>query len=406
MSLFTPQKILCVFGEHNYGDPARGQGYEYSNFLPALRALGHDVELFDSFSRAQHSDFAALNRALLETADRYCPDLIFCVLMGYEVWLETLALLHDTGVRLVNWGTDDSWKYAQFSRFLAPAFDLWITTSSDALQAARRDGCNNFVLSQWAANAKSLQEPLAASECRYPVSFVGSSYGNRPKWIAELKNRGIDVVCFGYGWPNGPVVAEEIPRIVRESVISLNFGDSGLHFQGFRLYRSRQIKARIFEVPGAGGCLLTESAEYLDSYFKVGAEIQVFENLDELADKIHYLLANSKCRDQMAVAAYHRIQTEHTYEVRFNEILAQLPKRTQFLPIDFVEFDAIAVRHQYSPVVKLIRNAIVTPFQLVWGKRRGLRAARRFLFELSWRLIGEKTYLSTGWPGRLFYHES
>ena len=112
-------RILCVFGRHNYGDPARGEGYEYSNFLPALRNLGHEVQLFDSFSRIPYSDFAALNKALLESAESFRPDVVFCVLMGYEVWLETLDLIHATGTYLVNWGTDDSWKYDQFSRFVA-----------------------------------------------------------------------------------------------------------------------------------------------------------------------------------------------------------------------------------------------------------------------------------------------
>lgn len=32
-------KILCVFGRHAYGDPARGEGYEHANFLPAFAAL-------------------------------------------------------------------------------------------------------------------------------------------------------------------------------------------------------------------------------------------------------------------------------------------------------------------------------------------------------------------------------
>ena len=36
-------RVLCVFGEHNYGDPNRGEGYEYANFVPALRRLGHEV---------------------------------------------------------------------------------------------------------------------------------------------------------------------------------------------------------------------------------------------------------------------------------------------------------------------------------------------------------------------------
>jgi len=35
-----------------------------------------------------------------------------------------------------------------------------------------------------------------------------------------------------------------------------------------------------------------------------------------------------------------------------------------------------------------------------------IRAARRLLFEISWRLGGRRTYSAAGLPGRLFYRES
>ncbi|MGH8559849.1 MAG: CgeB family protein [Methylococcales bacterium] len=399
-------KILCIFGEHNYGDPTRGHGYEYSNFLPALRNLGHEVDLFDSFGRSRYADFSALNRALLEKVDEFCPDLVFCVLMGYEVWLETLVLIRESGARLIDWGTDDSWKYEQFSRYVAPAFDVWITTSYRAWRKAQRDGLNNFILSQWAARADSLAEPLAAIECRYPVSFVGSAYGNRSRWIAALAARGIEIACFGYGWPAGAVAAEDIPRIVRESVVSLNFGDSGLHFRGLLPYRSRQIKARVFEVPGAGGCLLTESAEYLDEYYKYGNEIEIFQDADDLASKIHHLLEYPEYRDAMAQAGYRRTQAGHTYERRFDEVLKHLPRSQKAVSVDFAAFETIAARHRMDAASRLMRMILMLPFQSIWGKQRGARAARRFLFELSWRLVGKQTYTAAGWPGRWFYRES
>ena len=399
-------KILCVFGQHNYGDPARGQGYEYSNFLPALRSLGHEVAVFDSFSRVIHTDFTALNRALLEAVERFRPDMLFCVLLGYEIWLETLSLIRKSGVRLLNWGTDDSWKYDQFSRFVAPSFDLWVTTSDAAWQAAQRDGFDNFILSQWAASAANLAEPLPARDCRYQVSFIGSAYGNRPRWVAELKARGIEVACFGYGWPGGPVTADDIPRIVRESVVSLNFGDSGLHFRGLRPYRSRQIKARVFEAPGAGGCLLTEPAEHLEDYFVPGSEIEVFRDVDELAEKLRHLLTHHEQRDAMAWAGYQRTLAEHTYEARFRKLLEYLPAEAERAPVDIAAFDAIAAAHRCGGGARLLRKLISAPCRMIWGTPRGMRAARRILFELSWRLAGRKTYTAAGLPGRLFYRES
>jgi len=407
-------KALCVLGQHNYGDPARDLGYEYVNFLPALTQLGYDVTHFESFDRTPYSDFADLNRRLLQAVERMQPDLVLCVLMGYEVWTETLDLIRRTSrALLLNWGTDDSWKYEQYARFIAPHLDCYATTHPEALEKARRDGLKNFALSQWAASDAALARPLPAAQCRFRVSFIGSAYGNRRTHIEELRRRGIEVDCFGHGWSNGPVPAADIPRIMRESVISLNFGDSATQLRGLRPYRSRQIKARVFEVSGAGGFLLTENAMHLSDYYRPGEEIETFDSRDELADKIRYYLDRTDLRDRIAVAGHERTRREHTYTRRFAALLDKAmtmrsATRTQSVPPRVADesFESLCVRHRVTPPLRLLRTLLSAPARMLFGAQRGPRAARRVLFELSWRLAGAHTYSAAGWPGRVFYRES
>ncbi|OFZ65887.1 MAG: hypothetical protein A2V79_06830 [Betaproteobacteria bacterium RBG_16_56_24] len=405
-------KIFCVFGEHNYGDPARGECYEHVNFLPALRNLGHQVVFFESFNRNTYLDFADLNRKFLERVRAEKPDIILCVLLGYEIWLETLRLVREgTNAILINWSTDDSWKYEQFSRFVASAFHLYATTYPDALAKSKRDGYDNFFLTQWAANSTNLAEPLPAAQCRYPVSFIGTAYGNRPHWISELDERGIKVECFGHGWKNGPVAAEDVPRIMRDSIISLNFGDSGIVMSGIVPGRSRQIKARVFEVPGAGGFLMTENADGLDRCYRIGNELAVFDGIPDLAEKIKHFIEHLEARDRIAMAGYIRTRDEHTYEIRFGNLLdAARQQRERHLDeqreIDFEKYDAIEKLHGTGVLLKIFKQLLLVPCVVIWGNIRGPRAARRFLFELSWRIAGKKTYSVSGWPGRLFYKES
>jgi spore maturation protein CgeB len=407
-------KILCAFGRYNYGEPGRGEGYEYSNFIPALSRLGHEVVHFETWNRARYSNFAELNLDFLKTVEHENPDLIFCVLMHYELWLETLELVRRRcHAVMVNWSTDDSWKYPQFSRFVAPAFHVYATTYPEALQKSMDDGLSNFLLTQWAANAEKLQEPLPADRCRYPVSFVGSAYGNRPRWIAQLGKRGIEVACFGHGWPNGPVSAEDVPRIIRESVISLNFGDSGIVMDGLIPRRSRQIKARIFEVPGAGGFLVTENADNLGDFYIPGKEIGVFDGIDDLAARIRHFLAHPEERDRIARAGHVRTRAEHTYDLRFRNLLetAMRPGHVEAASreqcrIDFSEFSALAKIHETGWLMRAFRSCLLVPCMILFGRQRGPRAARRLLFEISWRLGGRRTYSAAGLPGRLFYRES
>jgi spore maturation protein CgeB len=399
--------ILCVFGEHAYGDPARGEGYEYVNFVPALRRLGHQVSLFDSFSRRPYADFAMLNRALLRKAEETSPDLVFCVLMQYEVWIETMRLIRKSGTLLVNWSTDDSWKYPMFSRLIGAEFDLSVTTYPHAVGWYQRDGIGRVFLSQWAANAESLTPPIPAAVCRYPVSFVGAAYGNRMAMVEALRREGIEVACFGHGWPAGPIEAKRICEIVRESKVSLNFSEGSR--KGLGTTVDRQIKARVFEVPGYGGCLLTELAPNVDQYFRIGEEILTFEGRDELVDAVKYLLSHPEERDAIARGGFDRVSREHTYDRRFNDLLGELTRRVTQRPrkpIDWQEFEAAASRHTSGPVFRMLRSMLIMCANLIWGAQRGPRAARRIAFELSWRFFGAHTYSAAGWPGRLFYRES
>jgi spore maturation protein CgeB len=410
-------KVLCVFGRNNYGDARRGESYEYANFVPALRRLGHEVLFLDSLDRSARSGFPELNEALLSIVDHDRPDVILSALMLYEIWLETWEILRDSAmVATVNWATDDSWKYRQFSRLLAPAFHAFATTYPEVVPMYHRDGIRHVLLTQWAANGGALEAPLPASECRYPVSFVGTAYGERSAWVRALERRGIDVITFGHGWPRGPVAAHEIPAIIRQSVISLNFANSVLTWKGPVPQKKNQIKARTFEVPGAGGFLLTQWADGLDRYYTPGREVAVFREMDELADAIRYYLAHPAERDALARAGFRRTCEEHTYDRRLPEVLdfavrhcEEHAARTSAScrgRLDWDRFRSGVSRHRMDWKLRCLRRVLTSACGLVWGPVRGPRAARRLVFELSWRLAGARTYAAGGVPGRMFYAES
>lgn len=410
-------RILCVLAQHNYGNPARGEGYEYVNFLPALRRLGHEVLFLDPARRDLHSGFEDLNRALLRTVEESRPDVILSVLTYYEIWLETWQILRKSGIAAtVNWTTDDSWRYRQFSRLVAPAFDAFTTTYPDAYSRYRQDGMKHVLLTQWAASAASLDAPLPAADCTIPVSFVGTAHGNRRAWIRALATRGVKVRCFGHGWEGGAVAAEDVPRIIRTSVISLNFANSAWAFDGLAPRRSRQIKARNFEVPGAGGFLLTEHVDGLDSYLRPGREMVVFGTADEAAEKARFYLENGEFRDEIARAGHERTARDHTYDSRLKEVLEFTLHQRQIAAcgtqasgsggIDWAKFEAAARAHRTGPGVAAAGRALKAACSLFWGRVRGPRAARRLVYELSWRLAGARTYTAAGLPGRLFYRES
>lgn len=391
-------KVLCVFGEHQYGDPPRGLGTEYTTFIPALRQLGYEVLHFESWNKRMYRDLAELNSKLLNVVESFRPDVMLTVHMEYELWLETLEVIRARGdVATISWAADDSWKYRQVSRFVGPAYHAMTTTYAHVMPRYHADGMLNVLLTQWAVSAVWLREPLPASQCIYPVSFVGAAHGDRKSMVATLQKAGIEVACFGHGWPKGSVPMDEIPDIMRNSVISLNFSNS----RG-----ENQIKARTFEVPGAGGFLLTDEAQGLDRFYRPGTEIAVFNGTDDLVGKILHFLSHSAERDAIARSGYERTCREHTYEQRMARVIEYaLKAKMDSSPNTAPSFDKALRAHRMTLGLRMLRTVLLTIGNLIYGAEKAPRAARRLVFELSWRLMGKHTFTATGWPGRMFPHD-
>ena len=392
-------KILCVFGKHQYGDPSRGLGTEYAAFVPSLKNLGHEVIHFESWDRRFYPNFGELNRDLLITIEREKPHVMIAVQLNYEIWTETLHVIKDSSeTATICWTTDDSWKYREVSRFIGKAYHAMTTTYAETVPVYHRDGIPNVLLTQWAVHAENPAVPLKSQKCVYPVTFVGAAHGNRKHRIKHLKSLGVEVSCFGQGWSSGPALAQNIPKIMRESVISLNFSNA----KG-----GNQIKARTFEVPGAGGFLLTEYTPGLEAVYTIGQEIEVFHNTKELAEKIKYYLSHSKERDEIALAGYERTVLNHSYEIRLKQVIdfALSAKGhgaiSKEAPL-WTSFGQLLRAHGMNFRLRFLRRMLVFPAVLIWGKARGPRAARRLVFEFSWRFFGEKTFTASGLPGRMF----
>jgi len=387
-------KVLCVFGKYQYGKKNRGLSTEYFSFIPAFKTLGVEVSFFDSWDRSLYSNFIELNKALIKTVEKEKPDVIFSVQLGYEIWLETWDYIRaNFDCKLVNWCTDDSWKYKEHSKFLANHFDLMVTTYEKFISLYQKQGAN-AILSGWAVPVQWIKNPKNAKDCKYKVSFVGAAHGDRKEKIKYLKSKGIKIECFGYGWENGPIDADEIPNIFQNSIISLNFANS----KG-----ENQIKARVFEVTGSGGFLLTENAKNLEKVFNEN-EIVIFENLDECVNKINYFLQNLDKRDEMVNNSFKKCASNYTYADRLKYIL-EYAVHLQKKKIKNFDFDLIIKNNNSNWLLKFFKTCLITIGSIIFGKEKGKRFARRVVYEFSWRIFKENTYKSKGIVGRMFYNE-
>ena len=316
---------------NDYGKPERGPSFEETNFRSALEGMGHDVVPFDFMERARVAGKAQMRRELVAAAGEAGHDVAFFCLFTDEIDPATIAAVRrEGGAPAVNWFADDHWRFDSFTRHIAPAFDLAVTTDADALPKYAEAGIENVLLSQWACNRYAYRKVSDALE--HDVTFVGQPHGNRPQLMQKLREAGHEVEAWGLGWPAGRLGHDEMVRVFSTSRINLNPSNSSspprtpramlgrLLGRGEKGPRPPQIKGRNFEVPGCGGFILTERVPHLERYFALGHEVAVYDSTDDLVEQVGYWLANEEERAAVAEAGYRRVLAEHTYDHRFNAI--------------------------------------------------------------------------------------
>jgi spore maturation protein CgeB len=326
--------ILYVGMRHEYGDPSRGLSFEETNFRSSLEGMGHELTTFDFMERARKDGVAKMRSELVALASETKPELAFFFLFTDQLDPQTIeAVGRHGGCPTVNWFADDHWRFDDFTRHMAPAFDLAVTTDRDSLAKYRLLANTRVHLSQWACNRYAYGK--VTSELKHDVTFVGQPHGDRRETVAMLAAAGLPVDCWGFGWPSGPIEHDEMVDVFASSRVNLNLSNSsevpGLKARLRRLLhlgppkpRPPQIKGRNFEVPGCGGFLLTERVPHLELYFELDQEVAVFDDTDDLAERVRYWLEHDAERQQVADAGYRRVMAEHTYDHRFAAIFGEL----------------------------------------------------------------------------------
>jgi spore maturation protein CgeB len=329
-------RILYVAMAHDYGEPDRGPSFEETNFRSALEGMGHELVAFDFMERARVAGKPAMRRELVAAAAEARADVAFFFLFTDELDTATIeAVRREGGGPTVNWFADDHWRFDNYTRHMAPAFDLAVTTDADSLPKYEAIGLGERVLlSQWACNRYAYTR--VSTELEHDVTFVGQPHGNREKIIERLRAAGHDVECWGFGWPAGRLDHEGMVRVFSTSRVNLNLSNSSTPPNTLRVRVGRllgrgpkgpppaQIKGRNFEVPGCGGFLLTERLPHLERYFELGREVAVYDGPDDLVEQVGYWLSHDSERAAVAEAGYRRVLAEHTYDHRFEEIFRRL----------------------------------------------------------------------------------
>ena len=355
------------------------------NLSEPLVDMGHEVVLFSveegrrAMQRGDLAACAAFSQKLLETFRREHTrksfDLFFAYLMDGMVEPIAIDEIRKTGVPTCNFSCNNAHQFYLVDE-ISPHFDYNLHSERDARE--------KFL----AIGAIPLWWPMASNPKYFKpydvlrtiaVSFVGTNYALRARYIAHLLENAVSVHAYGPGWRwgaktqwrsavrryllllaslsalsqkaqarasamlaehdfsrslsarfpsnvHGPVSDDELIQLYSRSQISLGFLEVYDQHDPSRIV-TRHIHLREFEAPMSGALYCTGYMEELIEFFEPDKEVIMYRNEQELLDKVRYYLRHPNQAEIVRKAGYYRAIADHTYHVRFRKLFAELKLR-------------------------------------------------------------------------------
>lgn len=238
---------------------------------------------------------------------------------------EVLIKIQAMGIPVINISMDDRlpglWLNSQNniiegSLGLVPGVDMMLTTSPETCLWY---GLEKTPALFWPlASDPSVFSSDSESSKDIDVLFIGNKYGVREEIISYLDSRGINVECYGSGWPNGNINAEQMAYHTKRARIILGIGTIGYCNDVYTL------KLRDFDSLVSGSLYLTHRNPDLCALFEEGKEIEFYKSPKEAYEKLLYYLDNPNLIEQIGLNGKKAAISNHTWDIRFEDTFKRL----------------------------------------------------------------------------------
>ncbi|EKD83493.1 MAG: hypothetical protein ACD_39C00636G0005 [uncultured bacterium] len=282
------------------------------------------------------------NRYIKQLIDDEKIEAVFCLLaMDFEIHADFLAELRQKTLVALYFG-DDCTYYDMHFKYLCQGADFVFTNIIYAESKYLEIGIPAKFLVP--AFDVSQVKPLNL-ERDIDVSFIGmvNNRVGRARYINHLIKHGIRVETYGAGTENGPVSQEKKLEIYNRSKINLDFtglSEFTVYTLDYPIYaRKKHPKGRSLEIALSRSFLLSENAPGIEHYLTPGKEIAVFNDENDILEKVQYYLTHTEEREKLANNAYERA-------LRDND----LHKQCQMV-LDLLKTRITEKKQEYEPII-------------------------------------------------------
>jgi spore maturation protein CgeB len=325
-----------------------------AHFLEAMRAVAAQRSdfVFDFFDEARFirgrslrariaarmlkrrpRRFSALNRAFVERARRFAPDIAL-IAKGSRLSPSALREIKQrTGATLINWATDDPFNSANSSANLIasiPLYDLYASPRTAALPDLARHGARETAYVRFGYKPEFHYPESAADRAeaaRYDcdVAFIGGADPDRAPWFEHLPRAvpGIRLNLYGAYWNRHPALRQYWRGEAAGRDYRLALGGCAMAVNLVRRSNRDDHVMRTFEAPACGAFVLAERTPTHLELFEEDREAVFFSSPEELAARVREYLPRAADRRLIADAGHRRIVNgAHSYRDRLTQILA------------------------------------------------------------------------------------
>lgn len=274
------------------------------------------------------------SRQVVQLCREFSPSWILSTgLAPIEAW--ALKEIAELRVSRLNFLTDDPWNPVHRAPWFMKSLSLYDHVFSP--RRANLDDLRGLGISQVSylpfayAPEIHFREPFATGEEEMPrssdVVFAGGADSDRVPIFAELIHAGFNVALYGSYWDRFKETREHArgnadPQMLRKAVAGAKVAVCLVR----RANRDGHAM-RTFEVPALGACMLVEDTEeHREIFGEENSTVLYFRQLDELFEKLRWLLVHSEERNRLAISAHTLIVTGcNTYRDRLVSMLLATP---------------------------------------------------------------------------------
>ena len=227
--------------------------------------------------------------------------------------------------------------------------DFFFTMSEGRIEEYKKSGVKNIAWLTQAVDPSFFPSiELKEKDIKHygsDVAFVGTLCGlPQYKPRRQMLKKVIDAGFYLKWWGPRPArKIKEIPFLL--SKVCKAYGGEFVYLESFykvakasKVFLSRDsypevrlsMSVRIYTALCCGAFYMCKKVKGIETLFKPGEDIEVFENYDEMIDKIKYYIDHDSKRLAIAKSGQKKVLEKHTYRHRFNEMFDILKKENVF----------------------------------------------------------------------------